>query len=872
VVGTRNKNRFRFWLWLIRAAGVIVPRRLRADWKQEWQAELQHREELLADWDRLSLVNKLDLARRSLGGFSDALWMQTYRWEDEVIQDIRFGIRILIRQPSFTAAAIVALALGTGASTAVFSVVNGVLLEPLPFNQPQRVVALSETNAKLVNDTVGASLPNFRDWRDQNQVFEALAAVSGQPMNWTGAGEPSRVTRQSVSADFFKVLGVDAALGRTLQREDESSGNAVVVLSNGFWQSRFGGDRSMLGKSLTLNNKAYTVVGVMPPGFRFLRPADLFTLLDLPPVLQQMRGAHFLQVIGRLKPGVTVEQARAGMDTVSKTLGATNAENAGWTIRVVAIQEQVVGAIRPVLLILMGAVMLVLLIACGNVAGLMLARGVGRQQEIAIRAALGAGKVRLIRQLLTESLMLSVLGGSLGLILAAWGIRGLQVLQPSGLPRLEDISINTAVLGFSIGLLLVTTLIFGLVPAWQSARVSFQEALKQGSPSTTRRTRSLDILVIGEVALSLVLLVGAGLLIRSFVRLISVDPGFEPSKVVSMQLSLPAYKYKNEDQQVGFYGKLLEQASALPDVEAAGLVNALPLSGDDSKNSFAIEGRDSHDESWASLRTVSTDYFHAMGIPIISGRPFSESDDAHAPPVVIINRAMANRYWSGEEAVGKRLLFGSEAVTIVGVVGDVRHENLETPAEPETYIPWLQAPSSVMTLVVRARTSPVDAIPRMRELVASIDKDQAIENVRTMEQWVSHSLEQRRSVMTLISLFSLLALVLAAVGIYGVMAHSVTRRTHEIGIRMALGATAGSVMKMVVGHGMRLMIAGILLGVVAALVLTGLMRSLLFSVGTTDPATFVGTALLLIGVSLAACYLPARRATKVDPLVALRHD
>jgi putative ABC transport system permease protein len=871
-VGPTKTTRFRFWLWLIRAAGVIVPRRLRADWKHEWQAELRHREELLTEWDRLSLANKLNLARRALGAFSDALWMQTYRWEDEVIQDIRFGIRILLRQPSFTAAAMVALALGTGASTAVFSVVNGVLLEPLPFNRPQRVVALSETNSKLVNNTVGASLPNFRDWRDQNQVFEALAAVSGQPMNWTGTGEPTRVDRQSVSADFFKVLGVDAALGRTLQPEDESSGNAVVVLSHGFWRSRFGGDASVLGRSLILDDKPYTVVGVMPPGFRFLRPVDLFTLLDLPPVLQRMRGAHFLQVIGRLKPGTTVEQARVGMDTVSQTLAATNAENIGWTVRVVPIQEKVVGAVRPVLLILMGVVTLVLLISCGNVASLMLARGVGRQQEIAIRAALGAGKLRLIRQLLTESLMISVLGGSLGLVLAAWATRGLQVLRPAGLPRVEDIRINSTVLGFSIALLLVTTLIFGLLPAWQSARDSLQETLKQGSASTTRRTRTLDILVIGEVALALVLLVGAGLLIRSFKRLISVDPGFEPSKVVAMQLALPAYKYKNENQQLAFYRQLLEQASALPDAEAAGLVNALPLSGDDSKNSFAIEGRDSNDESWASLRTVSPDYFQAMGIPIIGGRPFSEADDPHAPPVVIINRAMASRYWSGEEPVGKRLLFGNEAVTIVGVVGDVRHENLETPAEPETYLPWLQAPSAVMTLVVRARTSPVDAIPRMREIVASIDRDQPIANLRTMEEWLSRSLEQRRSVMTLISLFSLLALALAAVGIYGVIAHSVTRRMHEIGIRMALGAQAGSVMKMVVGHGIRLTIAGILLGLVAAFALTGLMRSLLFSVEVTDPATFVGTALLLIGVALAACYLPARRATRVDPLLALRYE
>ncbi len=794
---------------------------------------------------------------------------------ETLLQDLRYAIRLLLKKPGFTAVVVITLALGIGANTAIFSVVNGVLLQPLPFKDAHRLVAVREFNPRSFNEPIGASFPDFKDWKEQNEVFQYMAGFTGQSLTLTGEDEPLRVNGQSVSSTFFPMLEAEPVLGRVFLPDEEKPGHAkVVVLSDGFWQRRFGGDPAMLGRTLTLDGSPYTVVGVMGAGFRFLRDVDLWTPLDVPAPLQRMRGARFLQVVAKLKPETSLEQARAGMTTLAQQLESEYSQsNSGWGVSLVSLQEKVVGNVKQGLLVLWAAVGFVLLVACANVANLLLTRGATRQKEFAIRVALGAGRRRMIQQLLTESILLALIGGGLGLLLSLWGVDALRAMSPSNLPRIEDIGIDRSVLGFTLIVSLIAGLLFGLAPLRQTTRVDLQETLKEGVGSGLRTRRLLrGALVVSEIALSLILLIGAGLLGRSFLAMLSVDRGFRTENLMTMELSLPQYKYRQEPQQTEFFKTLLQRVEGLPGLRSAALTSVLPLSSNNSKNAFTVEGRESTDKDWANLRIISPDYFRAMAIPLLNGRPFAGSDASVAPHVVIINELMARRFWPDQDPVGKRILFGDSGPTIVGVVGNIKHSGLEAEIEPEMYIPFLQQPVRSMVLVARAESVPIALVGPLRELVQSIDKDQPVENFRTMEEVVSRSVAQPRSLTIILSVFATLALALAAVGVYGVVAFSVTQRIHEVGIRMALGAQPSDILRLLLGEGMSLAVIGVAAGLLGSFAVTRAISGMLYRVSATDPITFVVISLLLTGVALAASFIPARRAMRVDPMVALRHE
>ena len=792
---------------------------------------------------------------------------------ETLLQDVRYAIRMLFKKPGFTTVVLITLALGIGANTAIFSVVNGVLIQPLPFKEPDRLVAVLEANPKISNEPVGASFPNFTDWEEQNQVFEHMAAFRVQYLTLIGEDEPLRVTGQCVSSAFFPMLGAEPVLGRTLLPKEENTGQRkVVVLSHGFWQRHFGGDPAVLDRTLTLDGSQFTVIGVMPPGFRFLKDADVWTPLDVPAPLQQMRGARFLQVIARLKPGISLEQARAGMGTLAGQLeNQYSQSNSGWGVSLTALRDKVVGDVSLGLLVLLAAVGFVLLIACANVANLLLTRGATRQKEIAIRVALGAGRRRLIQQLLTESTLLGLLGGGLGLLLALWGIDALRALSPSNLPRIEEIRIDGRVLGFTLIVSLFTGLLFGLAPTRQATRIDLQETLKEGGSSMSSRRFLRGLLVISEIALSLILLVGAGLLGRSFLRLLSVDPGFRTENLLTMEISLPQYKYRQDHQRTEFFQQLLERAESLPGVRSVALTTVLPLSGSESKNSFGIEGRENAVANWASLRLISPDYFRTMAIPLRNGRTFDARDAKDPPDAVIINEILARRFWPDEDPVGKRILFGDSGPTIVGVVGNIKHAGLEAEYEPEMYVPFPEQ-SSQLVLVARADSAAIALAGPLRALVHSIDKDQPVENFSTMEEVVSRSVAQPRFLAILLGAFATLALALAGVGVYGVISVSVAQRTREMGIRMALGAQPRDILRLVLGEGMALAVIGVTAGLLGSFAVTRLISSLLYQVSAVDPITFIVISLLLTAVALAASFIPARRATRVDPMVALRYE
>jgi len=793
---------------------------------------------------------------------------------ETLLQDVRYAIRMLLKKPGFTAVVVITLALGIGANTAIFSVVNGVLIQPLPFKEPDRLVAVREINPKFSNDPIGASFPNFTDWKEHNQVFEQMAGFRVQYFTLTGEDEPLRVTAQCVSSVFFPMLGAEAVLGRTFLPEEEKTGHRKsVVLSHDFWQRRFGGDPVVLDRTLTLDGSQFTVVGVMPAGFRFLKDADLWTPLDVPAPLQQLRGARFLQVVARLRPGMSLEQARAGMGTLAQQLeNEYSQSNSGWGVSLVSLQDRLVGNVRLGLLVLLASVAFVLLIACANVANLLLTRGATRQKEIAIRVALGAGRRRVMQQLLTESTLLALLGGGMGLLLALWGIDALRALSPSNLPRIEEIRIDGRVLGFTLIVSLFTGLFFGLVPARQATRVDLQETLKEGGGSSTGSRRFLrGLLVISEIALSLILLIGAGLLGRSFIALLSVDPGFRTENLLTMEISLPQYKYSKENQRTEFFRQLLERAGSLPGVRSVGLTTVLPLSGNESKNSFGIEGRENADANWASLRLISPDYFRTMAIPLRTGRSFETRDAKDPSDSVIINETLARRFWPDEDPVGKRILFGDSGPTIVGVVGNIKHAGLDAEYEPEIYLPFADQ-SSHRVLVARADSEAIALAGPLRALVHSIDKDQPVDNFSTMEEVASRSVAQPRFLAILLGVFATVALALAAVGVYGVVAFSVAHRTREMGIHMALGAQPRDIVQLVLGEGMALAVIGVATGLLGAFAITRLMSTLLYRVSAADPLTFIVISLLLAGVALGASFIPARRAMKVDPMVALRHE
>jgi putative ABC transport system permease protein len=818
-----------------------------------------------------------------------------------LLQDVRYGIRMLLKNPGITFVVILALALSVGANTAIFSVVNAVLLRPLPFHEADQLVFLNETSK--VMDDISISYPNFTDWRNQNTVFEKIGVYNRSSYNLTGAGEAERMVTGQVSADLFSALRVNAALGRVFtNEEDQPGGTPVVVLSYSLWQRRFGGQASILNQSLTLNNKSYQVIGVMPQGYAYPSRVEMWVpvgqLSDQPS--WQQRGNHpGLYGIARLKPGVTLAQAKAEMDNIGANLEKQyNDSNAGNGVRVRPLLEIFVSDIRRALWVLFAAVGFVLLIACANIANLLLARSTSRQKEMAIRAAMGAGRWRIARQLLTESVLLSLVGGILGLLLARWGIDLILYISPDAIPRAHEIGINWQILAFTIGLSFLTGILFGLVPALQAGIVDVNETLKETGRGVTRKHWLRSSLVVVEVASTLVLLIGAGLLIRSFYRLQQVNPGFSYEHLTSFSVALPQKKYATAEQRADFYQRLLENIRSIPGVQATAAASGLPLGNNGWQTSFVIEGQPLPPRNQTPLMEaclVTPDYFRAMNIPLLRGRYFTERDDRSslagrdlskldenqreiaALNSIVIDQEFARRYWREEDPVGKRIKLGTDedapALTVLGVVGRVKMEGLNQDSNRvQGYFPFQQIPNGGMTVIIKGASDPNQLISAVRQQVKAIDPDQPIYGIRTMDEIRAESVASERLNLTLLSIFAGIALVLAIVGIYGVMSYSVTQRTHEIGIRLAIGAQSRDVFRMILRQGMTLALIGIGIGLVGALVLTRLMTTMLFGVEPTDPVTFAVIAALLTGVALLACYLPGRRAMKVDPVVSLRYE
>jgi putative ABC transport system permease protein len=869
---------FRFWLWLIRVIGVIVPRRLRAGWRQEWEAELRYREKLLADWDKLDRRAKLALMWHSAGAFADALWLQPKRLEDEMFQDMRYGVRMMLKHKGFTAVAAFTLMLGIGANTAIFSVVNAVLLRPLPFPEPERLVWLRESHPPTNRPQSSVRLPNFLNWRSQNQVFAQMAAYREDGFNAQAGDEPKRLNGARVTVDFFATLGAQPAIGRAfLPAEDAPGGDRAVILSHALWRQSFGGDPQLVGRQLKVDGQAYTIVGVMPPGFSFPgNDAELWLPFALDP--KSDRGGHNLRVVGRLKPGATLDQARAEMETIAVRLDQAYPDtNKGWRVFMQPLSETISGQVRQPLYVLLGAVLFVLLIGCANVANLLLSRNAAREHELAIRAALGAGRGRIVRQLLTESLLLALLGGAGALLFASWGVEALKTLGPRDIPRLNEAALDLPVLGFTLVVALLTGLIFGMAPAWQHSRLNMNTAIKDGARMAGAGARRLrQLLAVLEIAFALLLLIGAGLMLKSFARLQQVAPGFDARGGLTMEINLAQAKYARGEQRVAFIQQVLEGLKTLPGVEFVGVTHRLPLRGN-SGIGFQIEGRPAPPPGQSipvNWRSISPDYFRAMGAPLAAGRTFTEEEAWQKLSAVIINQTFQRRYWPDENPLGKRIKIGPapDWVTVVGVAADVKESGLNADTEAGLYLPYVIAPSPAITLVLRTGPEPLSLAGAASAAIRRVDSEQAVSKISTLEQLLSETVAQPRFNTGLLALFALLALLLAAVGIYGVMSYAVASRTQEIGLRMAMGAQARDVLKLVVGQGMRMVAFGLALGLLAALGLTRWLKTFLFGVEATDPLTYAVIAVLLAAVALLACYIPARRAAKVDPLVALRHE
>ena len=803
---------------------------------------------------------------------------------ETLLQDIRYGLRSLLKKPGFTLTAVIALALGIGANTAIFSVINGVLLRSLSYANPDRIVMLWEKSLTGGNLQNVISPGNFLDWQKQSTSFEHMAAVWDLRVNLTGGnGEPEEIKAQFVSQPFFAALGVQPLVGRSFLPQEDTVGNElVIILSHELWQTRFGSDPQIVGKQATISGRQRTIVGVMPPGFHFLdNQVRAWMPIALDPAINYRETTgRFLRVVARLKPGVAIQQAQAELNGIAKQLEqAYPTKNIGWGINVIPIHEQVVGEIRPILIVLLTAVAFVLLIACANVANLLLSRAAARQKELALRAALGASRLRLIRQMLTESMLLALMGGLVGVALAYWGIQLLIGFGPDNIPRLGEITIDPRVLGFTFGVSLLTGVLFGLIPALQASRPDLNDALKEGSRGSTggRSGTFRNVFVIAEVSLALVLLIGAGLMIRSFARLQSVETGFNAESVLTMRAQLPRKKYAEPHQIIDFFKQAQARIAALPGVQAVGAISYLPLTGLASRDSFKIPGQPPPapgQEPGVEVRVITPTYFRAMGIPLLKGRLLDERDVKESR-VLLINETLAKKYFTNQDPIGKQIEIswdGSGRDEIVGVVGDIREGALEKEPEPAIYWTHAREPYSGMALVVRTAGDAARFQTAIQKEIRAIDPEQPIADVRTMKEVISRSIARPRFNTLLLTIFAGVALILASVGLYGVMNYSATQRTHEVGIRMALGATRSDIMRLVVGNGMLLTLIGIGLGVAASLGLTRVMASLLFGITATDVPTFLGVSLVLAAVALIANYIPARRATRVDPVIALRYE
>ena len=818
-----------------------------------------------------------------------------------LLQDFKHGLRILVKSPGFTAVAVLTLALGIGASTAVFSIVNAVLLKPLPYPHAEQIVfpwRQAPPGVNLGYNEIPWGLPDFQFMRQDSNAFRDLGAFKSDSFILTGVGEPARLDGLRASAGFFPALGVQPALGRAYSIEEDQPGHEhEVLLSDSLWRNKFGADRRILGRAVALNGAEYTVTGVMPasfsfprkeelPGsFEFPREATLWVPLALPAAKVHPDDPDELAVIARLNPGVTIEQAQAEMNDFAKRQEDANPRGKGWfNSRITPLSSQVAGDTRRPLLLLLAAIGVVLLIACANVANLLLLRSVGRQKEFSLRAALGAGRARLVRQVLTESVVLAFVGGALGILLGQAGIYFVKQFGPSNLPRLHEVALDARVFLFTLAVTLITGILFGLVPALGAAGENLVESLKEGGQRSGGHhagARIRNALLVSEVALALVLVIAASLLIHTFVHMLSVDPGFNPTRVLTFELSLPGAKYADTDHIVAFYHNAFDRLRNLPGVESAGLVRTVPMGGAADSTGIRIPGRvaaSDREHRYAEYTIVSPGYFAAVGTPLLRGRDFHESDTADSMPVAIISNAMAKKYWPGEDPIGKQVGPGSvryPVSTIVGIAADVKHLSVREDPGPEMYVLYNQKPwPSLLTMqfALRTKAAPASVTASARNAIFSLDPDLPIAKVATLETLLDASMTQSRFTMLLLGAFGILALVLASVGIYGVISYAVAQRTREFGIRMALGAQPASVFGMILGQGIRIAGLGIILGLMGAAAISRLMASLLFGVQPTDPLTFVAVPVLLIGVALAACYVPARRAMRVDPMVALRYE
>jgi len=806
-----------------------------------------------------------------------------------LLADIRFGVRMLFKSPMMTLIALLALTLGIGANTAIFSVVNAVLLRTFPYSDPERIVLVWEKRQGGRTDQNVINLGNFSDWKEQNQVFTDMAVFFDRTFNLTSDGEPEEVPVQFATTNLFSVLGTNALLGRTFVADDGSDGQPRVVISYALWQRRFGGDTNIVGRQITLNEKPTTIIGVLPANFGWhiqkgtqaSRPAEIWLPFQLTNDLRQRRG-RFASAVARLKPGVSMDQAKREMDTIGARLAQQYPEfNATWGVNVVPLRTQFTGEIRRPLLILLGAVGFVLLIACANVANLLLARASARRKEIAVRAGLGASRWRIARQLLTESVMLSLVGGTLGVLVAWWGTRALVALSPPALINLKTVGVNLPVLAFTLGLSVITGIVFGLVPALEATRFDLHGSLKEGGKnvggtSGSHRVRSL--FVVTQVALAMVLLVGAGLFIRSLRRLESVDPGFNANNLLTMRVTLPFAKYEEEPKRIEFFKKALEQMRAIPGVEAAGAINSAPFTGLYPGTNVEVDGQKlpPGQELKTGVCVTDADYFATMQIPLKQGRMYTEQEATEMRHVVLVNEEFVRQNLGGLNPLGKRLTIYMKQenvpTEIIGVVANHKHLGLDLPIEPMVYWPHSELVYTGMTLMLRTRGDANAIAPAARNVIRSLDPQQPIGEVATMESLLSTSVARSRFSASLLTVFSFVALVMAAVGIYGVMSYSVLQRTHEIGVRMALGAGRFDVLKLVVKKGIVLGVIGVAAGLAASFALTRLISSLLFEVTATDAATFTAVSVGLFLVTLIACYVPARRATRVDPLKALRYE